>query len=70
MRRLTALPLWLEITLALICKALLLWLLWSAFFSAPQTRKMRMPTPQVEQHLLSAAASVSPPRRENPNDAR
>jgi hypothetical protein len=41
------------ITLALLLKVLLLSLLWKAFFSAPQTKKMRLPTAAVEQHLLN-----------------
>jgi hypothetical protein len=61
----TRLPLALEIALALLIKLMILTLLWYAFFSTPQTKKMRLPTPQVEQHFLtpaeatpSAAASV------------
>jgi hypothetical protein len=51
-------PLALAITLALIVKALILYGLWYAFFSAPQAKHMRMPTARVEQHLLAPA---SPP---------
>ena len=51
----------LTIALALVVKALLLYGLWSAFFSHPQTKKMRMPTAQVEQHLLSAPAPTQTP---------
>jgi hypothetical protein len=47
------LPLWLAITLALILKVLLLTWLWHAFFSHPQAKKMRVPSAQVEQHLLN-----------------
>ena len=47
------LPFALAITLALIVKLVLLFVLYKAFFSAPQVKKMRMPTVQVEQHLLS-----------------
>jgi hypothetical protein len=46
----------LTITLALAMKALLLYGLWYAFFSHPQTKKMRLPTEQVEKHLLAAPA--------------
>ncbi|HWW68627.1 MAG TPA: hypothetical protein VN089_01680 [Duganella sp.] len=46
-------PLALAITLALIVKALILYGLWWAFFSAPQAKHMRMPTATVEQHLLA-----------------
>ena len=52
----TRLPLALEITLALVIKISVLTLLWHAFFSAPQTKKMRLPTSQVEQHFLKPAA--------------
>jgi hypothetical protein len=45
----------LTITVALIVKALLLYGLWLAFFSHPPTKKMRLPTAQVEQHLLAPA---------------
>jgi len=48
----TGLPLWLAITLALLVKVLILMALHKAFFAAPQAKKMRMPTPVVEQHLL------------------
>ena len=60
-RRLTRLPLAAEIALALLIKILILTLLWHAFFSTPQTKKMRMPTPQVEQHLLTPSAIAATP---------
>lgn len=50
------LPLALGIAAALILKVLILSLLWKACFSTPQTKKMRMPTSQVEQHLLAPPA--------------
>ncbi|MES2126524.1 MAG: cytochrome oxidase putative small subunit CydP [Pseudomonadota bacterium] len=53
----TRLPLWLAITLALLLKFALLTVLWYAFFRAPQARHMRVPTPQVEQHLLTTESS-------------
>ncbi|SFB05658.1 hypothetical protein SAMN04515620_11530 [Collimonas sp. OK607] len=52
-KRFTRLPLAVEITLILIVKIALLTLLWKAFFSEPQTKKMRMPTELVEQHFLT-----------------
>lgn len=55
----THLPLALEVTLAVTIKLLLLAWLWHAFFSAPQTKKMRLPTTQVVQHLLSAPPSAN-----------
>lgn len=48
-----------SITLALVVKAAILYLIWSAFFSHPQTSKMRLPAGQVEQHFL-AAPPVNP----------
>ena len=55
-------PLWLAIALALAAKIIILMALHKAFFAAPQAKKMRMPTPAVEQHLLGAAPLVpSPP---------
>ncbi len=51
--RLTRLPLALEITLALLVKIVILTLLWKFFFSDPPAKKMRLPLPQVEQHLLA-----------------
>ncbi|MES3023419.1 MAG: cytochrome oxidase putative small subunit CydP [Pseudomonadota bacterium] len=57
------LPLALAITLALVVKVIILSLLWKAFFSSPQTKKMRLPTEQVEQRLLGTQAPVPPPMR-------
>ncbi len=54
------LPLAVAITLALIVKIIILTLLHKAFFSAPQAKKMRMPTEKVEQHLLSTPAITAP----------
>jgi hypothetical protein len=51
-------PLWLAITLALIVKLLILMMLHKAFFSAPQAKKMRMPSATVEQHLLGHPSTV------------
>jgi len=56
--RFTRLPLALEIALALLIKLMILTLLWYAFFSTPQTKKMRLPTPQVEQHLLTPPSAA------------
>ncbi|AKU21746.1 cytochrome oxidase putative small subunit CydP [Massilia sp. NR 4-1] len=46
------------ITLALIVKVAILYGLWKVFFSEPQTKKMRLPTGQVEKHLLAQPAPV------------
>jgi hypothetical protein len=60
--RLTKLPLGTEIALILVVKIALLTLLAKTFFSEPQAKKMRMPTAQVEQHLLAPAPeSISTP---------
>jgi hypothetical protein len=53
--RLTKLPLGAEIALILVVKIAILTLLAKTFFSEPQAKKMRMPTAQVEQHLLAPA---------------
>lgn len=58
--RFTRLPLAVEITLILALKVALLTLLWKAFFSEPQTKKMRMPTALVEQHFLTPQAVALP----------
>ncbi len=60
-KRLTRLPLALEITLILVVKVALLFVLWKLCFSQPQVKKMRMPTNQVEQHLLGSPSSVIKP---------
>jgi len=60
--RLTRLPLAFEIALAVLLKVVILAVLWKAFFAAPQTKKMALPTPQVVQHLLAdgnAAATAT-----------
>jgi|GEM_PF-1633153 hypothetical protein len=72
-RRLTRLPFGLEIALAVIFKLALLAMIWNAFFSKPQTNKMRMPTTQVEQHLLTPAqppTASSGIRFESPSPAK
>ncbi len=68
--RWSRLPLALEVTLAVSIKLLLLAWLWHAFFSAPQAKKMRLPTAQVEQHLLELpqAANTFPSHSALPED--
>jgi len=64
--RLTKLPLGAEIALILVVKIALLTVLAKTFFAEPQARKMRMPTAQVEQHLLApASAPISAPAAAN-----
>ena len=72
--RLTKLPLGAEIALILVVKIALLTVLAKTFFSEPQAKKMRMPTAQVEQHLLAPApesastqSNVSTPTTEVPH---
>ena len=55
-------PLALAIALALLLKALILFGLWKACFSAPQATHMRMPAALVEHHLLAPA----PPAERKP----
>ena len=57
--RLTRLPLAFEIALAVLLKIVILVVLWKAFFAAPQTKKMTLPTPQVVQHLLADGDSAT-----------
>ena len=59
--RLHGLPLAATITVALVVKVIILYLLHQAFFSAPPVKKMRMPTARVEQHLLGAPAPAPVP---------
>jgi len=59
--RLTRLPLALEIALALLVKIIILTLLWKFFFAHPQAKHMRLPLPQVEQHLLPQDADTARP---------
>lgn len=58
--RLTQLPLGAEIALILLVKIAILTVLAKTFFSEPQAKKMRMPTEQVEQHLLAPAPASAP----------
>ncbi len=58
--RAQGMPLALAITLALALKGVLLFVLWKAFFAAPQAKHMHMPTAQVEQQVLGTAPSPVP----------
>ncbi|EJL91597.1 hypothetical protein PMI16_01554 [Herbaspirillum sp. CF444] len=57
--RLTQLPLGAEIALILLVKIAILTVLAKTFFSEPQAKKMRMPTEQVELHLLAPATAAT-----------
>lgn len=50
-------PLAREITLVLVLKFLLLWLLWRAFFSQPLAPHMRLDPARVDDILLSIPAT-------------
>ena len=58
----TGLPLWLEIVLVLLIKIAVLFGIWKAFFSHPQTKHMALPLPVVEQHFLTPTPSISKPK--------
>jgi len=60
----------LAISLALVVKIVLLYLLWHFFFSHPLARKMRMPTAQVESHLLTVPAPTTPTQEVNDGPRR
>ena len=57
--RAKGMPLALAITLALVLKVILLTIIYQVSFSAPQVKKMRMPTANVEQHLLNTPRTPS-----------
>jgi hypothetical protein len=50
------LPFSVAIGAALLLKAVLLYALWRAFFSAPQAPHMRMPSAAVAAHLITPPA--------------
>ena len=58
------------ISIALVIKVALLYALWALFFSHPQTKKMRLPTAQVENHLLAAPAPANPTPKVNDGSRR
>jgi hypothetical protein len=59
--RLTSWPLAWEITLILLIKLAIIIAIKKTFFSNPQAKKMLVPMPQVEQHLLSVAPQTISP---------
>jgi NhaP-type Na+/H+ or K+/H+ antiporter len=59
MRR-KGMPLAVAITLALVLKVILLTVIYQVSFSKPQVKKMRMPTANVEQHLLNTPRKPQP----------
>ena len=62
LQRFYRLPFAAEVALAVIIKLVVLVWLWNTFFSIPQTKKMFLPTAQVEQHLLSASHAADTTR--------
>jgi hypothetical protein len=63
-------PLARDITLILIVKAIVLGLLWFAFFRSPAAPRMAMDPQRVEQNLLAPAAPVPAPSLEPPHAVR
>lgn len=61
-----------EISIVLIVKFILLWLLWYWFFSTPQAKHMQVPSGQVTQHLLAdrvnQPATPTPPPMSTEHD--
>ena len=49
-----------EITLILILKFMLLWMIWWVFFSDPPTRHMQLDLSQVQQRLLNPLFPAEP----------
>jgi hypothetical protein len=51
------LPLWQEITVVLLIKMALLFVLWKCFFSEPVAKHMLVPQPMVAERFLGTASS-------------
>ncbi|WP_432719709.1 hypothetical protein R0381_000147 [Jeongeupia wiesaeckerbachi] len=58
MKRRTGLPLWMEITIMLLIKCLLLYGAWRLWFSAPLAKKMTVPDAAISQQLLGQPAAT------------
>jgi hypothetical protein len=56
----TGMSLGMAIALALVLKVILLAIIHHVSFSAPQVKRMRMPTANVEQHLLNTPPKAKP----------
>lgn len=63
-------PFWLEITLVLVVKVVLLFFLWRQFFAHPQTKHMLLPATTVQQHFFTRSdgngLQASPHQASNP----
>jgi hypothetical protein len=51
------LPLWQEITIVLLIKIALLFVIWKSFFSQPVARHMLVPQSMVSERFISTASS-------------
>jgi hypothetical protein len=71
-KTLRRMPLWLEITLVLLVKVVLLFFLWQQFFSHPQTKHMLLPAATVQQHFFTLpkgnGQQASQPQASNPSN--
>jgi hypothetical protein len=71
-KTLRRMPLWLEIALVLVTKAVLLFVLWQQFFSHPQAKHMLLPAATVQQHFFALpngnGQQASQPQASNPSN--
>jgi hypothetical protein len=51
------LPLWQEITIVLLIKMALLFVIWKSFFSEPVARHMLVPQSMIAERFISAAST-------------
>ena len=63
-------PLARDITVILIVKAIVLLLLWLAFFRTPAAPRMTMDPQRVEQNVLAPTANTAAPNLELPHAVR
>ncbi len=59
MRIAKRLPLWQEITIVLLIKMALLFVIWKSFFSEPVARHMLVPQTMMTERFVSPASSSS-----------
>ncbi|AMC34942.1 cytochrome oxidase putative small subunit CydP [Janthinobacterium sp. B9-8] len=50
-------PLWQEITIVLLIKVALLFVIWKSFFSEPVARHMLVPEPMIAERFMNAASA-------------
>ncbi|BCL75845.1 hypothetical protein JHS3_15810 [Jeongeupia sp. HS-3] len=58
MKRRTGLPLWLEITVILLIKCLLLYGAWKLWFAEPMAKNMTVPDRAINQQLLGGSTTM------------